>query len=156
MIFQRYYKYNILFCDLGPPLPILTLHCTSRNQYQSVADNIETDAHTYPYAKRPCLRYHQYHLSIIAIIINGSSIYICVLYVHSSYWYTIPNRCHLRNKICSALDKLGWANLYFLPLWLWSTKKGDFRIILKVFPKVHLLPNLWIVLLFKGHFCQTS
>ena len=58
---------DILFCDLGPPLPILTLHCTSRNQYQSVADNIETDAHTYPYAKRPCLRYHQYHLLIINI-----------------------------------------------------------------------------------------
>ena len=67
IIFQRYYMYNILFCDLGPPLPILTLHCTSRNQYQSVADNIETDAHTYPYAKRPCLRYHQYHLLIINI-----------------------------------------------------------------------------------------
>ena len=121
MIFQRYYKYNILFCDLGPPLPILTLHCTSRNQYQSVADNIETDAHTYPYAKRPCLRYHQYHLltinityqlslslsTAVAYMLLPLYIYICMLIVHLSYWYTIPNRCHIRNKICSALDKLG-------------------------------------------------
>ena len=38
-------------CPRSPLLlSILPLHCTLCNQYQSVTDNIKTDAHTHPYA----------------------------------------------------------------------------------------------------------